>query len=281
MFEDLDMKRDASTTTSPGVNPPRFPVQSVARALDIVEVVADSGSSGATLSELGRALRLSKSTVLATVRTLVGFGYLRSVEPGPRYKLGMNLVRLGDEAARRLPLTEVCAGLLRELAEATGLTVRLALADNGYPVFVDRVDGPGTIRFHTPLGGRELPHTTAAGKAILATLPPQRVDEICAETGLLQRTPNTLTSREALYAELERVRRDGYAVDDEEDAEGVICVGAVVRDHGGACAGAISMTGVKFDPAPERFSMLGEMVKKYAARASEVLSGRREKNSPA
>ena len=248
-------------------------VRSVARALELIELVGDGPAAGLTLSELARALGVSKSAVLATLRTLTSFGYVRPVGPGPHYKLGMNLVRLGDVAARRLKLTELCAGLLRELAEVSGLTVRLAISDDGYPVFVDRVDGPGTIRFHTPLGGRELPHSTAAGKAILATLPRRRVDEIARETGLSRRTARTIVTLEDLHAELTRVRALGYALDDEEDADGVVCIGASVFGLAEAAAGAISMTSVKFD-ADDRLAELAKLVTEYAGRASELLSGK-------
>jgi len=260
-------------TTDPDADGSSAGVRSVARALQIVEVVSDGPPSGLTLSELGRELGVSKSAVLATLRTLASYGYVRAVGPGPRYKLGMNLVRLGDVAARRLLLTELCAGLLRELADVSGLTVRLAISDDGHPVFVDRVDGPGTIRFHTPLGGRELPHSTAAGKAILATLPRERVEEIARETALPRRTAKTIVGLDPLFAELERVRSVGYALDDEEDADGVICIGAAILDHSGACAGAISMTSLKFD-SEERVPALAKLVVEYAARASELLSGK-------
>lgn len=248
-------------------------VRSVARALQLVELVSDGPPSGLTLSELARTLGVSKSAVLVTLRTLASFGYVRQVEPGPRYKLGMSLVRLGDVAARSVRLTEMCAGLLRELAESTGQTVRLAISDDGYPVFVDRVDGPGAIRFHTPLGGRELPHSTAAGKAILATLPPARIDEIAHETGLPRRTARTIVTPGELHEELDRVRTLGYAVDNEEDAEGVVCIGAAIVGHDAAAAGAMSMTGLKFD-TDGHVAELGKVIVAYAGRASDLLSGK-------
>jgi IclR family transcriptional regulator, acetate operon repressor len=252
---------------------PQVLVRSVARALQILEVMSDGPATGLTLSEVSRALGISKSAALVTLRTLNSFGYVRQVGTGPHYKLGMNLVRLGDVAASGLRLTEVCAGALRDLAEVTGQTVRLAISDDGYPVFVDRVDGSGAVRFHTPLGGRELPHSTAAGKAILATLPSDRVNEIARETGLARRTPNTIVTLDRLHEELDRVRDLGYAVDDEEDAEGVICIGAAIVGHGTAAAGALSMTSLKFD-TEDRVAELGRIVADCAGRSSTLLSGR-------
>src|SRR5579862_6728029 len=99
-----------SRTPEHGDGPSPQLVQSVARALRLVEVVSDGPPAGLTLSEIARSLGVSKSALLVTVRTLAAFGYVRSVEPGPRYKLGMNLVRLGDVATRGLRLTEICGG---------------------------------------------------------------------------------------------------------------------------------------------------------------------------
>jgi IclR family acetate operon transcriptional repressor len=140
-------------------------------------------------------------------------------------------------------------------------------------VFIERVDGPGSVRFHTPLGLREAPHATAAGKAILATLPQQRVLAICAETGLARRTPHTITDTGTLLSALAAIRRRGFAVDDEEDNEGVFCVGAAFFDHHGVCAGAISVTGIKRDLPTWRVEELGETLRRHADRVSLLLGG--------
>ena len=136
-------------------------------------MVADA-PDGLSLSEIARRLGMSKSAVHALARTLVAGGYLRTIEPGPRYTPGMALVRLGEAARLSIQLVGVCRPELIELSRVTGLTTRAAIAEDGYPVFIDRVDSPGMVRFHTPLGVRELPHTSAAGKAILAALPTHR-----------------------------------------------------------------------------------------------------------
>ena len=153
-------------------------VASVARALDLVELIVGGPDSGMPLSQIAKAVGGSKSAVLATLRTLVDFGYLRAAEPGPKYLPGMMLIRLGDLAAAHDPLIAVARPILAQLSAKSGLTIRVARNDAGYPVFLDRVDGPGFVRFHTPLGIRELPHVSSAGKAILAELSDAEVDAV-------------------------------------------------------------------------------------------------------
>jgi IclR family acetate operon transcriptional repressor len=251
----------------------RYTVGSVAKALRLVELVAAGPIVGMTLSELSRGLGVSKSTAYALARTLVDAGHLRAVEPGPHYLLGMSLVRLGDIAGQRLPLSRLAAPLLQDLNQATGLTIRIAVVDDGYPVFVDRVDAAGTVRFHAPLGVRELPHTSSAGKAILASLTHADVVRIAAECGLPPRTRKSITDVDALIADLAISRRRGYAVDDEEDCDGVFCVAAAFFDHAMQCAGALSATGIKLDLPAWRLEELGLTVRQHADRLTAQLGG--------
>jgi IclR family transcriptional regulator, acetate operon repressor len=252
----------------------RYTVQSVARALRLVEIVADGPPGGLSLSQLARTLGTSKSSTLALARTLVAFGYLRDAHPGPGYTLGTGLIRLGDIVGRQLPLGDMCRPVIEGLSRDTRMTSRVAISDNGYPVFVDRVDGPGSVRFHTPLGQRELPYASAAGKAILSAMDEEGIRRVCAETGLAPRTAHTITDVDTLLDNLAVARRLGFAVDDEEDAEGVFCVGAAFFGHDGSCAGAVSVTGIKGDLPAWRIDELGRTVRRAADQVSAMLGGR-------
>jgi IclR family acetate operon transcriptional repressor len=250
-------------------------VQSVARALQLVELVATGPPEGRSLSDLARDLGISKSATLAIARTLVAFGYLRDARPGPGYALGTALIRLGDIVGRQLPLGNLARPVIEELATETKMTARVAVNDDGYPVFIERVDGPGSVRFYTPLGQREVPHASAAGKAILSTMDEAAVRRICAETGMTRRTAHTITDPGTLLENLVAARRLGYAVDDEEDADGVFCLGAAFFGHDGTCLGAVSTTGIKSDLPAWRAGELGRTVRRCADRISELLGGAR------
>lgn len=250
-------------------------VGSVARALQIVELIVGGPSEGMTLSEVAKTVGGSKSAVLATLRTLVDFGYLRAVEGGPKYLPGMMLIRLGDLAADHDSLIAVARPILTQLSKKSGLTIRVARNEGGFPVFLDRVDGPGFVRFHTPLGIRELPHVSSAGKAILAQLDDDQIKSVAKECGLVARTKKSITSLNELMKEIEKIRVDGFAIDDEEDAQGIFCVGAPIFDHFGKCLGAISATGVKTDLSDAQVAKLGNLVIKFADDLTKELHGRK------
>jgi DNA-binding IclR family transcriptional regulator len=251
----------------------RYEVQSVARAASLLDLIGSAGASGLGVTEIAGQLKVAKSTALSLARTLSAAGLLRAVEPGPRYVLGLNLLRLGDLVGQQTSIAELGLPTLRDLSSATGLTARLAMNEDGYPVFLERIDGEGSIRFHAPLGQREEPHSTAAGKAILAEMKEEDVEAFMGEAGMEYRTSKTLTDVPALLEDLRRVRVDGYATDDEEEAEGVFCVGSAFFDHHGKCAGALSITGLKVDVPLREVQRQGELVKEHADRITFLLGG--------
>ena len=255
----------------------RYEVQSVARAATLLELVANAGSSGLGVTEIAGHLKVAKSTALSLARTLSAAGLLRAVDPGPRYVLGLNLLRLGDLVGQQTSIGELGLPALRDLSSVTGFTARLAMNEDGYPVFLERIDGEGSIRFHAPLGQREEPHATAAGKAILAQMSEGDVRDLIADAGMAFHTSKTLTDITALLEDLERVRVEGYATDDEEEAEGVFCVGSPFFDHQGSCVGALSITGLKVDVPLREVQRLGGIVKEHAERITRLLGGSRQR----
>jgi len=251
----------------------RYTVGSLHKALRLLDLVAAGPAEGLTVSELSRQLGASKSSTFALARTLLDFNYLRVIEPGTRYHLGLALVRLGDISASGLPLAAICQPVLHDLNARTGLTIRAAVNENGRPLFIERVDAPGAIRFHAPLGVPELPHVSSAGKAILASMSDRDVASVIAETGMPRRTPKTITTLQGLLDDLALVRSRGFAIDDEEDFEGVFCVGSAFFDHSGACSGSISATGIKRDLPEKAVVELGAHVRRAADSITHMLGG--------
>lgn len=150
----------------------------------------------------------------------------------------------------------------------------------GYAVVIGRIDTPGAIRFDAALGRRELPHCSAVGKALLAALPKAKSAAILRRLELPRRTPHTIVDRTELMRELGRSAERGYAVDDEEDHEGVACVGACVIDRSGDAAGAISVTGLKPRDWDARRSMLAAAVVRAAAKISQQLGAPERPHHP-
>ncbi len=252
----------------------RYRVQSVDRALTLLDELAEAGQEGMTLTELGRRLGVSKSTAYSILHTLLTRGFVASSGSGMhrRYRLGMALARLGDVVVSQHLLHDVAMPELRALTAETGLTSRVAILDEIYAVAIGRVDARrGVIRFAADLGRQEHLHSSAVGKAMLSLLEEDTVLAIAAETGLPAKTQHTIADAGALVRDLATVRRRGYAIDDEEDNEGVFCVGAAVVDHSGRCVGAISATGLKLDLPAWQIEQLGETVRTHALRISAEL----------
>jgi IclR family acetate operon transcriptional repressor len=254
---------------------PRSRLRSVERALDALELLAAAGQGGMTLTELAGRLAVAKSSAFALLHTLAARGY--AAESGPRldrrYRLGITLAKLGDAAEQQSPLVSMAMPVLHSVTDATGLTSRLVVSDGAYAVAVARVDAPGTVRFASYLGAREYPHCTSAGKALLAALPPEHARALAVEAGLPPRTPRTITDPDALTRDLEVSAARGYAIDDEEDCEGVFCVGAAVYDRSGECVAALSGTGLKLNRPTWRVDELGVAIRAAADRLTLALGG--------
>jgi DNA-binding IclR family transcriptional regulator len=219
-------------------------VASIDRALTILEIVSHS-KKGLTNSEVSRRLKLPKSTVSYILRTLQQRGYLYKDEPSGRYRLSAKLFSVGSEALRGLELHDVALPVLQDLVDKTGLAGHLAILDGREAVYVEKMDKPGFIRMNTWVGRRVDVHCTAVGKALIAHLPQETVNEIVKTKGLTKYTPRTITSPHQLFAELAKVRAEGYAVDDGENSPGVKCVAAAIFNIQKKAVAALGLTGTE------------------------------------
>jgi len=141
-------------------------------------------------------------------------------------------------------------------------------------VYIDKLEGRGAYGMRSRIGASLPLHCTAIGKAILAALPDDEVRRISGRTGLPRRMPHTLTTTEALLANLASVRARGWALDDEENVTRVRCVGAVVLNHRGEPIGAVSVSGLSFDMARAQVARLAPMVVRAAREVSAALGAR-------
>lgn len=248
-------------------------VQSVDRALSMIEEIARSGAEGIAMSDLAERMGMSRSAVWSTLQTLTARGYVAETGGGygRSYVLGMALARLGEQALSQVTVRDVAMPFLRTLSNETGLTSRVAVLWDSVITVVGRFDAPGAVRFNLHFGEPELLHCSAVGKAFLSVLPEEEAQRLIEQQGLPRRTRNTITDVEDLIGHLRTTRQRGYSVDDEEDAEGIVCIGAPVLDHRGGPAAAISVTGLKQGIAEWRIDQIGSVVAAHAAELSEKL----------
>lgn len=263
-----------SNSVNENVEESKYWVKSVARAADILEVLSTRGpGDGMSVTEVGQACGISKSATFGLLQTLRGYGLVSDDGEGMnrRYRLGMGLARLGDRAQSQVSLRDVARPVLAELTRETGMAARFAVPEGGLAVVVDQVGIEQRVRLDLRMGVRELPHCTGLGKAILSALPEAEARAVIERSGLPRRTSHTITDTATLLAHLRDIRQTGYALDDEEDADGIFCIGSPVRDHRDLCVGAISITGLKLDLPGWRFQELGRQVRAGALRVSREL----------
>ncbi|MFS4093037.1 IclR family transcriptional regulator [Streptomyces sp. AF1A] len=231
------MPTSSASTTDSAKSANGGGVQSLERAFDLLERMADAGGE-VGLSELSAASGLPLPTIHRLMRTLVTCGYVRQ-QPNRRYALGPRLIRLGESASRLLGTW--ARPYLARLVEETGETANMALLDGDEIVYVAQVPSKHSMRMFTEVGRRVLPHSTGVGKALLAGVPDDEVRALLGRTGMPAATERTITTPEAFLAALEDVRRLGYAVDDNEQEIGVRCLAVSVPDS--PTAAAISISG--------------------------------------
>ncbi|MGW1230558.1 IclR family transcriptional regulator [Streptomyces sp. NPDC001515] len=261
-------------TNSAAPEEPKYWVKSVARAADILEVLAaPSQGNGLSVTEVGQACSISKSAAFGMLQTLRAYGLVSDDGEGMnrRYRLGMSLARLGDRARAQVSLRGVAHPVLRELSRTTGMASRLAVPEDGHAVVVDQVELDQRVRLDLRMGQRELPHCTGLGKALLSAVPQSEAASVVERFGLPRRTARTITDPATFLSHLRDIARVGYALDDEEDAEGIICIGAPVFDDRSVCAGAVSITGLKLGLPAWRYQELGGQVRDAARRISLLL----------
>lgn len=252
----------------------RYTVRSVARAIGVLEMLSDRGSSqGLSVTEIAETCGLSKSAAFAVLHTLRAHGFVADDGEGQsrRYRLGMALTRLGERAREQLSLPDIARPILRDLTAETGLSSRLVVLQGDHAVSVDRVDAPRQIRIDLRMGAREMLHCTGVGKAILAHLPEDEGRRLLAASGMPRQTPHTITDIDELMRHLKEIVRVGYAIDDEEDSEGIFCIGSAIFDQSGLCVGAISVTSLKAGVSAHRYLELGHAARDAAQRISERL----------
>ena len=229
------------------------------------------------ISELARKLGLTRSTTHRYVATLATLGYLHQDEVTRKYRLGARVLDLGFSVLGSLELREIAGPHLRRLTDATGHTSNLAIRDDTDVILIDRVLGrPGRyhhLEFSLHAGSRLPSYCSATGKALLAFLPRPDLDRVLDRIDFVQRGPHTLTSKTALLANLEQVRRTGIAVNDEELDSALRSIAAPVCSRSGEVVAAVNVS-IPWSPVPitELISRLGPTIQATARQiAAQVI----------
>ncbi|WP_435348467.1 IclR family transcriptional regulator [Haloarchaeobius sp. HRN-SO-5] len=214
----------------------------VRNALDVVRALESLDGAGVT--ELANHLGLSKSAVYNHLGTLREERYV--VKEGTTYRLSLQFLLLGEYVRNRHVLYRHGKEEIEQLAQETGEYAHLSTEQHGLSVNLYKVQGEkavGSDYQTTKLQKPDYLHFSATGKAILAHLPEERVERIIDRYGLVGKTENTITDRDELFAELDRVRERGYATNEEEEIKGLEAVGAPILDANDRVLGSVSVSG--------------------------------------
>jgi len=218
-------------------------VQSVARALDLLELVA-SGGDEIALTQLARQAGLQPPTAHRLVQTLVEKEWVVQNPRTSRYRLSHKLLSLvGDIEARTARLRAISRPHLESIRDASDESTNLVVLDGLAAVYVDQVPSSQPIRMFTEIGGRVPAYASGAGKAMLAHQAPGVTRALLTGADLRPLTSHTITDSDALEDELAVSRDRGYAFDNEEYQAGVLCVAAAILAEDATAVGAISVSG--------------------------------------
>jgi IclR family KDG regulon transcriptional repressor len=216
--------------SSPETRNHRYRVQSVDRALDILDCFSFQNRE-MNLSDVVRKTGLNKTTAKRLISNLADRGFLQQDPVTKQYQLGMRLFELGGIVFSSFSLRQAAAHTLNQLQNETGSTVLLGMAIDNQLVYVDKREGLGPIRISSDIGWRRPLHYGMLGMLLMAYLDPKDVKQVLKKTPLEKHTPYSITDEAAFSLRLEQIRSQGYLMESQEAVEGVIGISAPIRDY--------------------------------------------------
>ncbi|MGJ4912518.1 IclR family transcriptional regulator [Bradyrhizobium sp. HKCCYLRH2060] len=247
-------------------------VQSVGRALQILEILAED-DEGYRLSDLAVRAGLSTSTVHRLLTTLEKRRFVQFDRMESKWHVGAQSFAVGATFTRRRNFVALAIPYLRRLRDQSRETANLAVVDDESLMVLLRLDSREIMRSLTKVGGRLAMVASGMGKAVLATYSDEDVNGIIHRQGMPRLTEKSIIRASDLFRELETIRRQGYAVDDEEARLGLRCIAAVVHDSCREPLAAISVSGLASRLTEERVPVVGGMVRDIAAELTVALGG--------
>ncbi|MDG5820747.1 IclR family transcriptional regulator [Natronococcus sp. A-GB7] len=215
------------------------PVKGVERAFHILETVEEHHNL--RLTDIAAEVGLARSTTHRYLKTLESMGYL--VRDDNQYTLSHQFLRFATHVRTRDPRYSLIDEKVQQLAQETGELVQFIIEEHGQTIYVLQSIGENGVQINTKLGKSDPVHTTAAGKAILSTWSTAEVDNLIDEYGLPELTPQSITSRDELFEEIDRIQTRGYSVNNQENVDGLKAVSVPIMDSRDRALGSLSVSG--------------------------------------
>jgi len=247
-------------------------VQSVDRALSILEPLAED-DEGYRLSDLAVRTGLSASTVHRLLATLESRRFVQFDRAESKWHVGVRSFTVGASFARRRNFSTQAIPYLRKLRDLTRETANLAVVDDEFIIVLTRMESREIMRSLTQVGGRVAMVTSGVGKAVLATYSDEDVGAVIRHHGMPRLTEKSIVRPGDLFKELATIRKQGFAIDDEEACMGLRCIAAVVYNDCAEPLAAISVSGMTSRLTDDRLPEIGQIVREVAGELTVALGG--------
>jgi DNA-binding IclR family transcriptional regulator len=245
-------------------------MKSLLKAIDIINAVAEAGDAG--IRALSNMTGYPPSTIHRIAATLVERHYFQQDPVTKQYSLSFRFLELGTLVQQKIHLTTIARPHIEQLMAETRESVNLAVRDGDSMVYLDIAQSNHSIfQLFTRPGARVPLYATGMGKLFLSAMKESEIDAYLERSNLAPFTPYTLVERDKIVNDLERIRSEGYSVDNEEIEEGVRCVAALIFDHQGKPAASVSIAGAAMRVTPDRIKYIGNLVNDCALAISRQL----------
>ena len=242
-------------------------VSSVLKVFGILQALGEEREIGIT--ELSQRVMMSKSTVYRFLQTMKSLGYVAQEGESEKYSLTLKLFELGARALQNVDLVRSADIQMRELSRLTKETIHLGALDEDSIVYIHKIDSMYNLRMYSRIGRRNPLYSTAIGKVLLAWRDRSEVEQILDGVEYKRSTERTITSTEELLKVLDGVREQGYGEDNEEQEEGLRCIGVPVFDRFGVVIAGLSISFPTLRFSEERLHEYVAMLHQAARKISE------------
>jgi DNA-binding IclR family transcriptional regulator len=245
-------------------------VPAVERALDILEYLI-ARNEATSIRKLSDSLELPRVSVFRIIKSLEAKGYVLNQGGQGRYILGAKIVSMGSRISRDANLSQVANPFMFELARESGQTVQLGVLFEHQVMYIDQIRTSEALTLVVPSRTPFAVNTSAGGKVLVAALEDSRLQEFLENIILESNTPRAIVDKEQFRLELLRVRKQGYAIDDEEFARGIRCIAVPVHNSAGQTIASLGITGHTRELTDQRLPALRQATLRTAAKISRSL----------
>lgn len=247
-------------------------IQAIERAISILNCFSKN-SRELQLAEIAEETGINKSTVHGILGTMKYHGFINQDEKTQKYRLGLELIKYGDIVLGSIDISTIAKPVICMMSRLIGETVHIGILDGPDIVYIHKAEPDESIKISANIGSRNPLYMTADGRAILANIDEEKALKIIPES-MKKFTQTTISDREALMAELRKIRINGYALDNEEIMEGIVCIAAPIFDYSGEAKYGMSIIGPSSRLTGEKLKECIEIIKIKAREISDEIGYR-------